>query len=204
MMEYKDKALIVSGGSRGLGLAIVGHYLERGCKVATFARRETAEMAPLRQRHGSRFLFEPLDVEQTEKVEGFVTRAAETFGSIHGLVNNAAIGQDHLLANMPVELIGHIIATNLQAPILLTREAVRKMLLNRSGGRIVNVTSVCGSRGYAGLTVYSATKGGMDAFTRSLARVADVISASFGTARNHQTPHADRAAMQRARHDAYA
>src|SRR5262249_7685732 len=72
-------------------------------------------------------------------------------------------------ANMPSELIGQIIAVNLQAPILLTRAVVRRMLLG-GGGRIVNITSICGQRGYAGLTVYSATKGGMDAVTRSLAR----------------------------------
>ncbi len=169
-MEFKDKVLIVSGGSRGLGLAVTAHYLEQGCKVATFARKATADLLPLHERHGERFLFEVLDAGQSDKLEAFVGKVSDTFGLIHGLVNNAAVGQDHFLANMPVDLVGQIIAVNLQAPILLTRAVVRKMLLNRDGGRIVNVTSICGSRGYAALTVYSATKGGMDAFTRSLAR----------------------------------
>lgn len=169
-MEPKGKPLIVTGGSRGLGLAIAQHYLARGCQVATFARKETPEVGALRQRHGADFLFEPVDAMESAKIEAFVGRVASAFGGVHGLVNNAAIGQDHLLAHMPAEMVDQIIAVNLKAPILLTRAVVRKMLLSPAGGRIVNVTSICGSRGYAGLTVYSATKGGMDAFTRSLAR----------------------------------
>jgi 3-oxoacyl-[acyl-carrier protein] reductase len=84
-------------------------------------------------------------------------------------VNNAAIGQDHLLAHTAPEIIERIVATNLTAPILLTRLVLKCMLLQETGGRVVNITSICGLRGYTGLTVYSATKGAMDAFTRSLA-----------------------------------
>lgn len=169
-MNPKNKTIIITGGSRGLGLTVVRHLLVLGCKVATFARKETPEIAALRGEHGARFFFDTVDAAVSAQLDAFVEHVATRFGDIYGLVNNAAIGQDHLLANMPVELVGQIIAVNLQAPILLTRAVVRKMLLNRAGGRIVNVTSICGSRGYAGLTVYSATKGGMDAFTRSLAR----------------------------------
>lgn len=163
------KAIIVSGGSRGLGLVLVKHLLTRGCAVATFARSATPEMELLRRDVGDRFLFEAFDSANTPAMDAFVGRVYERWGGIYGLVNNAAIGQDHLLANMPLEILDQLISVNLKAPILLTRAVVRRMLLG-SGGRIVNITSICGQRGYAGLTVYSATKGGMDAFTRSLAR----------------------------------
>jgi 3-oxoacyl-[acyl-carrier protein] reductase len=115
------------------------------------------------------FYFEALDSADTTSMEGFVTNAHTRFGNVFGLINNAAIGQDHLLANMPLDIVDQILAVNLKAPIVLTRSVVRRMLLG-NGGRIVNITSICGQRGYAALSVYSATKGGMDSFTRSLAR----------------------------------
>lgn len=169
-MDYHDKPIIISGGSKGLGLVMATHCLQRGCPVATFARRSTEDLQALGRKFGDRFHFEAIDAGHTEQLEPFVARVAEKFGSIYGLVNNAAVGQDHLLSHISPEIIDSIIAVNLKAPILLTRSVVRRMLLGPAGGRIVNVTSICGARGYAGLTVYSATKGGLDAFTRSLAR----------------------------------
>ena len=163
------KAVIISGGSRGLGLVLVKHVLARGCAVATFARSTTPDMEQLAKEFPDRFLFTPFDSADTKAMDAFVAAVFAKWGNLYGLVNNAAIGQDHLLANMPPEIIGQILDVNLKAPILLTRAVVRRMLLG-NGGRIVNITSICGQRGYAALTAYSATKGGMDAFTRSLAR----------------------------------
>lgn len=163
------KVVIISGGSRGLGLVLVKHCLAHACAVATFARSTTPDMDQLAKESPDRFLFEPFDSANTAAMDAFVGRVIAKWGSIYALVNNAAIGQDHLLANMPVEVVGHLLDVNLKAPILLTRAVVRRMLMG-NGGRIVTITSICGQRGYAALTVYSATKGGMDAFTRSLAR----------------------------------
>jgi 3-oxoacyl-[acyl-carrier protein] reductase len=169
-MDYSDKPLVVSGGSKGLGLAIVTRYLERGCPVGSFARSQTPETQALQQKYPDQFHFETVDAGETDRVDEFIERFVARFGRVHGLVNNAAIGQDHLLAHISRSAIDSILAVNLRAPILLTRSIVRRMLLGANGGRIVNITSICGIRGYAGLTVYSATKGAMEAFTRSLAR----------------------------------
>jgi len=169
-MDYTNKPLVVSGGSKGLGLGIVTRYLERGCPVGSFARKPTPETEALVQQYPDRFHFEAVDAADTNKVDEFIGRFVARFGRIHGLVNNAAIGQDHLLAHILPSAIDSILAVNLRAPILLTRSVVRRMLLSADGGRIVNITSICATRGYAGLTVYSATKGAMEAFTRSLAR----------------------------------
>jgi 3-oxoacyl-[acyl-carrier protein] reductase len=165
----EGKVLLISGGSRGLGLAIATAYLERGATVATFARHRTAAMDTLEAGHRGRFVFAELDAVDAAAVEAFVATVQGRFGHIDFLVNNAAVGQDHLLAHMPPDLVRRIVEINVVAPILLTRAVVRRMLL-QDGGRIVSISSICGSRGYQGLTVYSATKGAMDAFTRSLAR----------------------------------
>jgi len=90
-------------------------------------------------------------------------------GPIYGLVNNAAVAFDGVLALMPVSQIEHMIRVNTLSPIVLTRSVVRAMMAD-GGGRIVNVASIIGSTGYSGLTVYGATKASMIGFTRSLAR----------------------------------
>jgi 3-oxoacyl-[acyl-carrier protein] reductase len=164
------KAIVVSGGSRGLGLTIVRHCLAKGHAVATFARNPTPAVEALAKEHPDRFHFEAFDARDEKRVSALVNGVAERHGRVDGLVNNAAVGQDHLLVNLPVERVGELLEINLRGPILLTRAVVRAMLLGGAGGRIVTITSICGSRGYAGLTVYSATKGAMEAFTRSLAR----------------------------------
>jgi 3-oxoacyl-[acyl-carrier protein] reductase len=162
--------ILLSGGSRGLGLAMVQHLLQRGQSVATFARSATPAMQTLAAKHPGKFLFQPLDATDAAAVKKFVADAEAKLGPITGLVNNAAVGQDHLLIHMAEEDIDRILAINLRGPFLLTKAVLRKMMLRQDGGRIVNVSSICGSRGFTGLTIYSATKGALDAFTRSLAR----------------------------------
>jgi 3-oxoacyl-[acyl-carrier protein] reductase len=164
--------VILSGGSRGLGLALATFCLDNGYRVATFARNETPEVRALAERHPGRLLFRALDGTDAAGVRAFVRDAVEAFGPVHALVNNAAIGQDHLLVHLPEQEIGALLAVNLEAPILLTRSVLKQMLLAGAGGRIITITSVCATRGFAGLSVYAATKGALEAFTRSLAHEA--------------------------------
>jgi 3-oxoacyl-[acyl-carrier protein] reductase len=168
--ETDTRTILISGGSRGLGLALVRHVLAGGHAVATFARTATPAMDELAAAHAGRFHFASVDARDGAAMESYVRAVVERFGGIDGLVNNAAIGQDHLLVNLSPERVGELLDINVRGPVLLTRAVLRHMFVTGRGGRIVTITSICGSRGYAGLTVYSATKGAMDAFTRSLAR----------------------------------
>jgi 3-oxoacyl-[acyl-carrier protein] reductase len=165
-----QKVVLVSGGSRGLGLAFVEHLAGLGHVVATFARRMTGELEALGKRHPETLRTWACDARDYRRLDHEVGALVKEFGRIDGLVNNAALGQDNLLAHMRPSAIGELIATNVEAAVMLSRTLVRQMLLQEGGGRIVNISSICGSKGYPGLTVYSATKGAMDAFTRSLAR----------------------------------
>jgi 3-oxoacyl-[acyl-carrier protein] reductase len=141
-----------------------------GHRVASFARSATPAVVQLQSRHPDGFLFRELDGANGDQLEAFVNAAVECFGCVHGLVNNAAVGQDHLLANIPPELVARIVAVNVTGPILLTRLVVRHMLLAHPGhARIVNIGSICGKKAYAGLTVYAATKAALEGFTRTLA-----------------------------------
>lgn len=164
------KAVLVSGGSRGLGLSFVEDILAQGAKVAAFARTVTPELEALAAAHPERVFVGAVDVNDEKAVRTFIREAAAVLGPIDALVNNAAIGQDSLHVHTSPQRIHSIIDTNLTAPLLLTRAFLRHAMAKVGRGRIVMVTSVCAQRGYSGLVAYSATKGGLDAAMRTLAR----------------------------------
>lgn len=162
--------VVVSGASRGLGLALVRDLLEQGVSVGAFARSVTADLELLVEQHPGRLLARPVDLTDAGARSDFVHEVEARLGVVDGLVNNAAVGQDSLHVHTSESRIEQIVHTNLTAPLELTRLVVRRMLAQGRRGRVVNITSVCGQRGFPGLVAYSATKGGMDAATRSLAR----------------------------------
>ncbi|GAB5388173.1 MAG: SDR family NAD(P)-dependent oxidoreductase [Alphaproteobacteria bacterium] len=168
-MHTSDQGIIVSGGSRGLGLHLVEQFLQQGNRVATFARSRTDDMDRLASSYPDDFIFAELDATDADGVVQFFAKAAKQFGSVRSVVNNAAIGQDQLLMHTDIDTIQRIVNINIVGPTLLTRVAVKHMML-QGGGNICNISSICGSRGYAGLTVYAGSKGYLDAMTRSLAR----------------------------------
>lgn len=162
--------VVVSGGSRGLGLEIVRSILANGAKVATFARTVTPELEQLAAERPDKVFVAGVDATDDAAVRAFLKNTERALGPIDGLVNNAAIGQDSLHVHTSPDRIEQIIRTNLIAPLMLTRAVLRRMLAGVGTGRIVNITSVCGQRGYSGLVAYSSTKAGMDGAMRSLAR----------------------------------
>lgn len=169
-MHTKGQSIIVSGGSRGLGLHIVKRLLENGNKLGTFARSPTPAIKVLEDEYAGAFHFEAVDATDTERVNSFVQRVTEKFGgALDSVVNNAAIGQDQLLMHTDPETVRQIIDINIFGPTILTRAAIKRMLLQGSGS-ICSISSICGSRGYAGLSVYAGSKGYLDAMTRALAR----------------------------------
>ncbi len=165
------QVVVVSGGSRGLGQAIVGHLLERGDAVATFSRGRTpfvdsVEDDPDRR---DRFLFSEVEIAQPDAVSDFVRATVKRFGRIDALINNAGIARDGLLATQSVDEIAEVVDINVKGSLILARSCLRPMLRARKG-RIVNISSIIGLRGYRGLATYGATKGALDAMTRALAR----------------------------------
>ena len=165
--------VIVTGGSRGLGLAIVQRLVCEGyCAIVVARRMNDLLAASIEQAERSRpgsMRFAPFDLEDVGGLGHFVKELRTKLGPIHGLVNNAAVGTDGSLALMPNADIERLIRLNVLSPIILTKYVVRHMLAD-GGGRIVNVASIAGFTGYSGLSVYGATKASLIGFTRSLAR----------------------------------
>jgi 3-oxoacyl-[acyl-carrier protein] reductase len=166
--DHDARHVIVSGGSRGLGRALVEGLLEAGYRVSTFSRKATEFV----ESHAGdeRFLFATADAADSAAVAAFVRQATRRFGPPSGLVNCAGVAVDGVLATMPEEEIDRVVAINLTGALKLTRLVLRAMITSDRPASIVNISSIIGLRGYSGLAAYAATKGGMDAMTRSLAR----------------------------------
>lgn len=163
--------IIVSGGSKGLGLAITQRLLRAGFKVRSFSRSPSEQTQALLLEYGTqgRYGWTALDATDLDGMERFVMRTVEESGPIAGLVNNAGVNLDRLLPMTGVQDIRRLLAVNLESPLLLTRLVTRQMI-QRNNGSIINVSSVIGHRGIKGTSVYSATKAAVVGFTRSLAR----------------------------------
>jgi 3-oxoacyl-[acyl-carrier protein] reductase len=166
--------VVVTGGSRGLGLGIARKLAGEGYQVIAVARNQTDPLTAVMQEVGDRtgsLHFVAFDLAKTEDIAGFVKNLRKNFGPIYGLVNNAGMSYDGALALMPNSRIEKLVHLNTISPIVLTKYVVRSMMAD-GGGRIVNIASITGFTGYSGLSVYAATKASLIGFTRSLAREA--------------------------------
>jgi 3-oxoacyl-[acyl-carrier protein] reductase len=166
--------VMVTGASRGFGLAIARKLANSGYRVIAIARQEGQELGSaireMRERGGPGVIeFRPIDLSQLHEIPGLVKTLRKDFGSIYGLVNNAGIGTNGALANMPDTQIESLILLNTVSPIMLTKYVVRTMMADGCG-RIVNISSIVSFTGFTGLSVYSASKASLIGFTRSLAR----------------------------------
>jgi 3-oxoacyl-[acyl-carrier protein] reductase len=167
------RKVIVTGGSRGLGLGIVRRLVCEGYCAIAVARKMNDHLASTiaqsERSHPGALHFQPFDLGDVQEIPNFVKNLRKEFGPIYGLVNNAALGSDGALAIMHNSQIERLIRVNTLSPIVLTKYVVRHMMAD-GGGRVVNVASIVGFTGYSGLSVYSATKASLIGFTRSLAR----------------------------------
>lgn len=160
--------IVISGGSKGLGRAIVTALLGAGYRVSTFSRTSTQFIEQATQNSG--LFFAPADLANAASVSSFLKFAESAYGPPYGLINCAAVAADGLLATTSHENIKSVISVNVEGTISFTRLVVRRMLSTRQGGAIVNISSISSLRGFKGLATYAFTKGGLDAFTRALAR----------------------------------
>jgi 3-oxoacyl-[acyl-carrier protein] reductase len=168
----ESKVAIVTGGSRGIGLATAAWLAEHGAAVVVSGR--DAE----RVQHAARELEERgaaahglvADAGKREDADRLVEAAKERFGRLDILVNNAGITRDGLLIRMKDEDWDRVIETNLKGAFLATRAAAKLMVRQKSGGRIINIASTAGAMGNAGQANYSAAKAGLIGLTKASAR----------------------------------
>ena len=165
------KVAIVTGGSRGIGRAIVELFAAEGADVTLFYRDQAAaaqEVVVAAQSAGAKVGAEQVDVRDSKACAAAVDRVAERAGRIDILVNNAGMIRDNQLAAMDDEDVSLVLDTNVGGVFNVTRAVVPHMIVQRSG-KIINLSSVAGEKGGRGQTNYAASKGAINAFTRALA-----------------------------------
>jgi 3-oxoacyl-[acyl-carrier protein] reductase len=162
--------VIVTGGSRGIGLGVVRRLAKAGYKVMALARKESPELGEAIQEAAGAIAFHAFDLAQTDEMAALVKQLRKDLGPIFALVNNAGMSIDGTLALASPAQIEQAVRLNVISPILLSKYVVRSMMADGMGGRIVNMASIVAFTGYSGLAVYAATKASMIGFTRSLAR----------------------------------
>lgn len=161
------KLVIVTGASRGLGLAICHLLAANNYQVVAISRASSDALDALCS--GNDVTHIPFDLGNLDSLHELTKSIVKTHGRPYALINNAAVGFDGVLATMHNSEINTLLNVNVQAPILLTKYLSRAMLLNCTG-RIINISSIIANTGFNGLSVYAASKAALEGFTRSLAR----------------------------------
>lgn len=166
--------ILVTGGSRGLGAHVVLGLLKDGYRVSTCSRAKTRFIDGLmtNSAFAERLFWKRCQIGEAEDVECFVQASVDWAGTdgLYGIVNNAATAQAGILTSFPNIETERILRVNLLGAIQVARAGSVHLLRNANGGRIINISSIVGARGYNGLSAYSASKAGIDGLTRALAR----------------------------------
>ena len=167
MMDLKDKNIIVTGASGGIGNSIVKKLYENKVNVLASGTR-VEKLEELKSKFNNIKILS-FDISQTEKIEEFIENAsAQLGGNLDCIINNAGITKDNLSIRMSLEEWKKVIDINLTSTFLLSKFAIKKMLKNKSG-KIINITSVVGHTGNLGQANYTASKAGIVAMSKSLA-----------------------------------
>ena len=165
------KCVLVTGVSRGLGLAIARRLLDdsENYRVVGVSRSYSDAYRDVVEQSDGRATFVACDLADIGAIPPLVSTLVQEHGTFWGLVNNAGLGADGVLATMHRTDIERVLAVNLTAPLILTKYVSRGMLAARQG-RIVNISSIIASTGFHGLAAYAASKAGLEGMTRSLSR----------------------------------
>jgi 3-oxoacyl-[acyl-carrier protein] reductase len=162
---------LVTGCSRGVGIEICQVLLEQGHTIYGVARSYTEEFRALEQKFEGQVNFKSIDLSDSENVhkqvfKDFVTNKIQ----LHGYVNNAAMAYDDIVTNLNLAKLQAMYAVNVITPMMITKYALRNMLLHHTKGSIVHISSISAHTGYKGLAMYASSKGALEAFSKDTAR----------------------------------
>ncbi|OYR55795.1 SDR family NAD(P)-dependent oxidoreductase [Halorubrum halodurans] len=165
------QSVIVTGDSRGLGTATVQALLaETEYQIIGISRSESENTEEFEEEYPDRYCHINFDLSNPEKISDLYQEELKPRGPIYGLVNNAAMAYDDLVTNASVSPLEQMFRINVLSSIFLSKFSLRDMMLNRTEGALVHVSSVSTATGYKGLSMYAATKGALEAFSLNTAR----------------------------------
>jgi 3-oxoacyl-[acyl-carrier protein] reductase len=166
------KNILVTGVSKGLGLSILKVLLEdNGICVYAISRTKTTELELLISEYRDRLKWISYDLSQSNTVLETIFKKFIGFDTpIHGFVNNAAVAYDDIVTNIEIDKLNRMFQVNVFNPIILTKYAIRHFLLHSVRGSIIHLSSISVHTGYKGLSVYAASKGSLEAFSKNTSR----------------------------------
>lgn len=164
------KNILITGVSRGLGLEIAKVLLARKWTVYGVSRTQSAEIKALSTDHPGRLHFLSFDLAGADEAKAHIFDGFIGKVPLHGFVNNAATAYDDIISNLQLSPLRQMFEVNVFTPMVVTKYAIRNMLLHGSRGSIVHVSSISVHTGYKGLAMYASTKGALEAFSKNTAR----------------------------------
>jgi 3-oxoacyl-[acyl-carrier protein] reductase len=163
--------ILVSGVSKGLGLAITEVFLKKGWTVYGISRTKTNQLNNLINLNQQKLHWLSYDLSDPESVRKVIFKDWIGFQTpIHGFVNNAALAYDDIVTNLKIESLEKMYQVNVFTPMNITKYLIRQMLLHHIQGAIIHVSSISVHTGYKGLSMYASTKGALEAFSKNIAR----------------------------------
>jgi 3-oxoacyl-[acyl-carrier protein] reductase len=166
-----SKNILVTGCSRGVGLEICRVLLREGNTVYGVARTHTEEFEALEKEYAGRVFFKSVDLADSEGARKSIFRSFVTNEIVlHGFVNNAAVAYDDIVTNLNLKRLKDMYDVNVFTPMMLTKYAIRNMILHKTKGSIVHISSISVHTGYKGLAMYASSKGALEAFSKDTAR----------------------------------
>lgn len=163
--------ILVTGCSRGVGLEICSVLLREGHTVYGVARSYTDEFKDLEQQYSGKLFFKSIDLSDSEGARKSVFKEFITNNIVlDGYVNNAAVAYDDIVTNLNLDRLKAMYDVNVFTPMMITKYAIRNMLLHKTKGCIVHISSISVHTGYKGLAMYASSKGALEAFSKDTAR----------------------------------
>ena len=162
--------ILVTGVSRGVGIEICKVLLENGNTIFGVARTFSHEFNELQQNYPDKLFFKSIDLSDPEKVNKLIFKDFVGKTPLHAFVNNAAMAYDDIITNLQITKLEEMYKVNVFTPMILTKYAIRNMLLYRTKGSIIHISSISVHTGYKGLAMYASSKGALEAFSKNTAR----------------------------------
>ena len=162
--------ILLTGISKGLGLSTAKVLLEKGHSVYGLSRSTTEELMKLRKKHNKTLHCLEYDLQDSENIRKKIFKDFLSGVSLNAFINNAALAYDDIITNASLLPLNEMFQVNFFSPVILTKYSIRNMILNKVNGSIVHISSISVHTGYKGLSMYAASKGALEAFSKNTAR----------------------------------
>lgn len=162
--------ILITGVSRGLGFSIANFFIRKGFNIIGLSRKINDNIELLANNHPKKFRYIKCDLMDTNSIKELLYDGLLKDIQLHGFVNNAAISYDSLITNANYEKLKNIFQVNVLSPIMITKLVIRNMILHKTKGSIVHISSISAHTGYKGLSMYASTKGAIESFSKNCSR----------------------------------